>query len=1850
MMKQVYYKKLYVYCIIFSFITLFLNAQDSINKTPPDPIPLINNYSCGAKTNTPTKLLASHPSVKKPQKFTYIVVTKPEHGKVVFSDPEIYTGSGVWATYTSDINYTGTDTFTWKINNGHFDSNIATVTITVKPGELTPTERTMINVEENTSVEFDVPFRGGGHIVYEVNCSTPKNGKVEINGLKLKYTPTLNFHGTDSFSFDFSFYSVNDAKQTKKKTNSGICSLIIKKKGANDWPQWRADAHRSGYTTMQLPDQLSLLWQRDIAVVNGAFTPVGSIKPNVFPDIDYCRPVQLGKTLYVPETASDALAAYETETGNLKWRYYASGVIRRPPAATILDDGSKVVIFGSDDGYVYCLEEKDGKEKWKFQGAPNHQKAMGFGRLSSVWPIWASPAIYDGKVYFAAGYIPSYCLYAYCLDVNTGNIIWVNDGRIYDMWNTSALGPIAVSVDQTKIYGSVEGAARPWVVDLNYGEYLGHFGVDFSFPGGGKYGKSASYFSSRSGASGWYSDGQGSFNVPEPKEITVGSKIYTFKSVLELGVKGNVASLLAGDNKLFVTTVEGKIYCFGSTVATPVTHLLGKIPLEKVSDEYTRAVQTMLSRNDLKFGLAYVLGLGNGRIVEELALQSSLTIVIVDPNHEKLQALRRKMDAAGLSGQRVSTLEANPKDVLFAPNQAALITSETITAIDSANDQKWVESLYNFTRPFGGEIWLPISETNFKTIEGFLVASKIMPLISFEKQKGVENFCEAYFQIKRTGLPDEKLKLKPPFGLIAFGHEAIIPPYMPLVETWPGKDTYSLLPFKEKLQGYIPPVPKHTNEKGYPSAQTVSTEPSVFSSLKNPLFSKVEKFVGLPSSGNDGACGVNSSQYGDYGLTHGKISSIFDTSSSYWGRLFFSEIGGCPGRISAGKGIVTVVGHPVPGSACGCSATMQFTSFVVTPMPFEENWINYQTTRTSDVIEETPIQKIGINFSARGDRLVEDENLLWTHHPYSGRYGRISYNWAAKISAMPMIPVSYSGNVVSVYRHSAQMSRDNERYRGWVAASYIKGMTEVNIPLIQPVVALKIQTSPKIDGDLNDSCWDGQRKVVFTPEYTQIDPDRDLGVPKITDECFSMIRYDVENLYIAGGINRGFFGKGRKFFTITLNNRERINNDVVLTCENKLKRSTGLTINDWSCAERSTERFPYTAEIAIPWVAIAKAGLWREQLIININLSDGVLVSQFTPLYFDTPKGLAAVAKPHTIRLYFAEMEGKNNGERIFDVNAQGKSLLKNFDVIKEAGGAKKEIMKEFKNIEIADAIKLTFHAQKEESILSGIEIILEHNEKLQYENLLPQATIEASVISGAAPLKVLLNAQKSTDPDGQIEQCAWELGDGRLAIGSVIEHIYSEPGVYTVNLLVRDNRGGMATKPITITVQEGVPAAFICSIKSSGGDFSKLSEWEAAMRSDLTSTSMNFALTEIGTQSYQNLPVTFTGGAVGVIRNVKNNIATVANIKGTPSIGKGIVSGNLKFAIGDVGNSNGRSLLFKVASKGDYEKGDNGKTVIFTGGGKGNLKHINGSNIAYIVECLGDIQIGKVKIENGHSFEISDVGNPVYSIIAECYNDWPNGLEDNLNISDALDWYTNQIHTVKIRAANGQKHKGKIKNDKNHFTGFALKGEFDTRGISYLAIENMIIESTKIINLGQGSSINRSILGDTIVWENTMVANSIVGKIRAENSKNIVNKPTSYFTIALRDGRKPLENLNITTSNISFYNCTADKFDAAGQPGVEFINCLAKTSSYHFPAYAERSYLNHSLMVNENQTTFFSTENKIKLIENQTIKFVDVSDFHLSTTDTTAKGKGNVGFGADIDGEVRKSPPYDIGADTVNK
>lgn len=87
-----------------------------------------------------------------------------------------------------------------------------------------------------------------------------------------------------------------------------------------------------------------------------------------------------------------------------------------------------------------------------------------------------------------------------------------------------------------------------------------------------------------------------------------------------------------------------------------------------------------------------------------------------------------------------------------------------------------------------------------------------------------------------------------------------------------------------------------------------------------------------------------------------------------------------------------------------------------------------------------------------------------------------------------------------------------------------------------------------------------------------------------------------------------------------------------------------------------------------------------------------------------------------------------------------------------------------------------------------------------------PVAVLEASVRGGIAPLTIELDATSSWDPDGTIEEHAWQPGDGTSASGPRVEHTFTEPGCHFVMLTVTDDEG--ATAAATETIVTTLPDA----------------------------------------------------------------------------------------------------------------------------------------------------------------------------------------------------------------------------------------------------------------------------------------------------------------------------------------------------------------------------------------------------------------------------------------------------------
>jgi PQQ-like domain len=109
-----------------------------------------------------------------------------------------------------------------------------------------------------------------------------------------------------------------------------------------------------------------------------------------------------------------------SENGESLWQYTTGGRIDSSPT---LYDG--LVIFGSTDGWVYCLRAADGRLVWRFRAAPDQRRIVIRSQLESAWPVHGSVIVQNGMVYCTAGR-SSFLdggIWIYALDPRTGKVL-----------------------------------------------------------------------------------------------------------------------------------------------------------------------------------------------------------------------------------------------------------------------------------------------------------------------------------------------------------------------------------------------------------------------------------------------------------------------------------------------------------------------------------------------------------------------------------------------------------------------------------------------------------------------------------------------------------------------------------------------------------------------------------------------------------------------------------------------------------------------------------------------------------------------------------------------------------------------------------------------------------------------------------------------------------------------------------------------------------------------------------------------------------------------------------------------------------------------------------------------------------------------------------------------------------------------------------------------------------------------------------------------------------------------------------------------------------------------------------
>ncbi len=876
------------------------------------------------------------------------------------------------------------------------------------------------------------------------------------------------------------FISVNRIAKIEMPRKTGkhlfqvaVCWVVMLACGrignANDWPMWRHDAGRTGAVASVLPQSLELQWVRHLPEITPAFH-----SPRLQFDAGH-EPIVAAGQLLVASSRTDSVTAYEASTGRELWVYHTNGPVRLAPAVW-----KESVCFGSDDGNLYCVDLKTGRLRWKHRAVPSQRRLLGNRRLISVWPVRGGPVVADGRVYFAAGVWPFEGVFVYAIDIASGNVVWRNDrlGYLFGQQphNTQAIGGLApqgylvVNGDELIVPCSTAYPAR---LNRETGEL-----IEFELPTAGRF--PGGWFAAidkdsaraarrgklmfddvvnRQKHEGELEKGHGVSGVS--RTIQIGERVLNFDDGFE-GVEGTVHSMAAADERLFVSTREGRIYCFAEAnpaTATKVKHWREPMAKLATSAESSERARKLLAQSAGPHGYAIVVGLKDGALVKALLMETQYHVVALDDDRERVDRLRRELVRAGVHGRRSAVVECDPREVALPPYLATVITTEDPDSIATGWDD-----LLPALRPFGGLAALRMpsgpgianaaslqaletGKFELLTSEGQALVRRTGPLPGAAEYAGdyaltpdtlvrfplgVLWFDDTLAHFKRTPQPQFTggIMISRPKDWHAKrikGNYSVDYPLLPPVLS----DIYTgrVLAPKEQpeLRAKLPDSDRSKPQQSYYHAPHQKTAlgppPPIVGERRNPLTGETEPRAFPKMYGCDG--GV------DYGLLYTLRSgtAAFYDKSLESGTVFLSgPRSGCTNSIIPSGGVLNV---PYFYEGCTCSYPLPTAMSLVAMPEAHEQWSSWGAGQP----KPNTIERIGLNFGAPGDRMTRD-GTLWLDYPAVG-------------GPSPKITVSTTPEELKFhYRHSVWM-KGGEGWP-WVAASAVEGLSQLTLNDLKP--------------------------------------------------------------------------------------------------------------------------------------------------------------------------------------------------------------------------------------------------------------------------------------------------------------------------------------------------------------------------------------------------------------------------------------------------------------------------------------------------------------------------------------------------------------------------------------------------------------------------------------------------------------------------------------------------------------------------------------------------------------------------------------------------------------------------------
>lgn len=194
----------YHFCEI-STATCGVPGQITVNITPvnDDPIAVDDTATTNEDSAAVVSVLANDsPGANESDALTVVgIVASPSNGAASFTSSQVI--------YTPNLNFCGTDTLQYRVQDSGGLSDVGQVTITVTCGNDAPTalNDTVTVNEDSTNNLISVLTNDNAGPANEnqtltiINAGPASSGTATINGLQISYTPVANFCGSVSISY-----------------------------------------------------------------------------------------------------------------------------------------------------------------------------------------------------------------------------------------------------------------------------------------------------------------------------------------------------------------------------------------------------------------------------------------------------------------------------------------------------------------------------------------------------------------------------------------------------------------------------------------------------------------------------------------------------------------------------------------------------------------------------------------------------------------------------------------------------------------------------------------------------------------------------------------------------------------------------------------------------------------------------------------------------------------------------------------------------------------------------------------------------------------------------------------------------------------------------------------------------------------------------------------------------------------------------------------------------------------------------------------------------------------------------------------------------------------------------------------------------------------------------------------------------------------------------------------------------------------------------------------------------------------------------------------------------------------